>query len=88
MWSKKPRVSIVKNKNGVHPNDVKKGPCTFTSSKSSIPLPSKPVRVSVVGNKYPTASILKRYSMMSSADRILDKAYVRQYKVGKLVLTD
>ncbi|RDY09745.1 hypothetical protein CR513_05843, partial [Mucuna pruriens] len=88
--AKKPRVSIVENKSGDHSHNVKKGPCTEHSSKSSIPLPSKPVRDLIKENKDSAACILKELTMMHPANRILDKgkAYVGQYKVRKLGLLD
>ncbi|KAL9328735.1 hypothetical protein ACSQ67_003738 [Phaseolus vulgaris] len=86
--AKKPRVSTVENRNGVHSHYVKKGPY---SSKSSIPLPSKPVRDLIRENKpSAAATILKELTMMRPTNRILDKgrAYVGQFKVQKLGLVD
>ncbi|QCD91689.1 hypothetical protein DEO72_LG4g2656 [Vigna unguiculata] len=85
--AKKPRVSTVENRNGVHSHYDKKGPY---SSKSSMPLPSKPVRDLIKENKHSTATILKQLTMMHPTNRILDKgkAYVSQFKVQKLGLVD
>lgn len=88
MPSKKPRLSIVENKNGGHSNNVKKGPCTWSTSKSSRSLPSKQVGELIVENKHSTASILKQHCMMPPPDRVLVKAYDGQKNVGKLVLMD
>ncbi|XP_017407186.1 uncharacterized protein LOC108320310 isoform X4 [Vigna angularis] len=85
--AKKPRVSTVEYRNGVRSHYDKKGPY---SSKSSMPLPSKPVRDLIKENKHSTATILKELTMMHPTNRILDKgkAYVSQFKVKKLGLVD
>ncbi|KAL2348009.1 hypothetical protein Fmac_002009 [Flemingia macrophylla] len=87
--SKKPRVSVVENKDDVRSKNAKKGPCTRPSSKSSTPLPSKSVRDLVREKKYSTASILKEFTKMHPADRIFNKnkAYVGQF-IPKLELKD
>ncbi|WVZ11558.1 hypothetical protein V8G54_016088 [Vigna mungo] len=85
--TKKPRVSTVEYRNGVRSHYNKKGPY---SSKSSMPLPSKPVRDLIKENKHSTATILKELTMMHPTNRILDKgkAYVSQFKVQNLGLVD
>ncbi|KAJ1411771.1 hypothetical protein SESBI_20825 [Sesbania bispinosa] len=89
MPSKKPRLSaVVENKNSGHSNNVKKGPCAWSTSKSGRSLPSKQVRDSIVENKRTNASILKQHCMMPPPARDLDKAYDGQQQVGKLVLMD
>lgn len=86
--SKRPRHSIVENKNSGHSNNVKKGHIVWPISKSSRSLPSKQVRDSFVENKRTNASILKQHCMMPPPARDLDKAYDGQHQVGKLVVMD
>ncbi|TKY60671.1 hypothetical protein E2542_SST17770 [Spatholobus suberectus] len=88
MPSKKPRLSIVENKNSGHSNNVKKGHFVWPISKSSRSFPSKQVRDSFVENKRTNASILKQHCMMPPPARDLDKAYDGQQQVGKLVVMD
>ncbi|XP_027340728.1 uncharacterized protein LOC113854084 isoform X2 [Abrus precatorius] len=89
MPSKKPRLSVVENKNSGHSNNIKKGPYAWPSSKSSrSSLPSKQVRDLFVENKRTNASILKQHFMMPPPARDLDKAYDGQQQVGKLVVMD
>lgn len=89
MPSKKPRLSIIKNKDGGASNSVKKGPSAWPTSKSSRSLPSKSVRDPIVENKHSSPSILKQQCMMPPpATRVLDKAYDSQQKVRKVVLMD
>ncbi|XP_019446561.1 PREDICTED: uncharacterized protein LOC109349943 isoform X2 [Lupinus angustifolius] len=91
MPSKKPRLTIVENKNSSHSNNFKKGLCSWSTSKSSRSSPNKPVRVSTVEGKRTstTTSVLKQHCMMPPPARDLGKAaYVGQQQVGKLVLTD
>ncbi|KAI9076778.1 hypothetical protein K1719_041254 [Acacia pycnantha] len=63
MPSKKPRLSIIKSKDGPS-NTVKKGPCAWPTSKSSRSLSSKSVREPIVENKHSNASIMRQHSMM------------------------
>lgn len=89
--SKKPRLSIMKNKDGGPSSSVKKGPCAWASSKSSRSLPSKSsvVREGHVENKHSSGSILKQQCMMPPpASRVLDKAYESPQKLRKVVLMD
>ncbi|KAF1862576.1 hypothetical protein Lal_00014116 [Lupinus albus] len=89
MPSKKPRLSIVENKNSGHSNNFKKGPCTWSTSKSSRSIPSKPIRDSIVEGKHTTSSILKQHCTMPPPARDLSKAaYDGKRQVGKLLLTD
>ncbi|KAF1872767.1 hypothetical protein Lal_00016604 [Lupinus albus] len=89
MPSKKPRLTIVENKNSSHSNNFKKGLCSWSTSKSSRSSPNKPVRVSTEEGKPTTTSVLKQHCMMPPPARDLGKAaYVGQQQVGKLVLTD
>ncbi|XP_061337879.1 uncharacterized protein LOC133284793 [Gastrolobium bilobum] len=88
MSSKKPRFTIVENKNSNHSNNVKKGPCAWPTSKSSRSLPPKQIRDSNVENKRTNASILKQHWMMPPPSSDLGKAYDGQQQVGKLVLMD
>ncbi|KAL2342716.1 hypothetical protein Fmac_004001 [Flemingia macrophylla] len=88
MPSKKPRLSIVENKNSGHSNNVKKGHIVWPISKSSRSLPSKQVRDTFVENKRTNASILKQHCMMPPPARDLDKAYDGQQQLGKLVVMD
>lgn len=87
--SKKPRFSIVENKNSSHyNNDAKKGHFVWPISKSSRSLPSKQVRDSFVENKRTNASILKQHCMMPPPARDLSKVHDGQQQVGKLVVMD
>ncbi|CAL0312618.1 unnamed protein product [Lupinus luteus] len=91
MPSKKPRLTIVENKNSSHSNNFKKGLCSWSTSKSSRSSPNKPVRISTMEGKRTstTTSVLKQHCMMPPPARDLGKAaYVGQQQVGKLVLTD
>ncbi|XP_019422158.1 PREDICTED: uncharacterized protein LOC109331851 isoform X2 [Lupinus angustifolius] len=89
MPSKKPRLSIVENKNSGHSNNFRKGPCTWSTSKSSRSIPSKPIKDSIVEGKRTTSSILKQHCMMPPPARDLGKAaYDGKRQDGKLVLTD
>ncbi|KAI4326885.1 hypothetical protein L6164_019409 [Bauhinia variegata] len=86
--SKKPRLSIVDRKDSVHFNNVKKGPTTWPTSKSSRSFSNKSVRDPVVENRHSTASILKQHSMMPPPSRVGDKSCDSQQKARKLVLMD
>lgn len=87
--SKKPRFSIVENKNNSHyNNDAKKGHFVWPISKSSRSLPSKQVRNSFVEKKRTNASILKQHCMMPPPARDLNKVHDGQQQVGKLVVMD
>lgn len=88
MPSKKPRLSIVENKNSGHSNNLKKGPCAWPTSKSGRSLPSKQVRDSIAEIKRTNASILKQHCMMPPPARDSDKAHDGPQQVGKLVLMD
>ncbi|XP_028807185.1 uncharacterized protein LOC114761899 [Neltuma alba] len=89
MPSKKPRLSIVKSKDGGPSNTVKKGPCAWPTSKSSRSLPVKSVREPIMENKHLNTGILKQHSMMPPpASRVFNKAFDSQQKVRKVVLMD
>ncbi|KAG5014521.1 hypothetical protein JHK85_020657 [Glycine max] len=88
MPSKKPRLSIVENKNSGYSNIAKKGHIVWPISKSSRSFPSKQVRDSFVENKRTNASILKQHCMMPPPARGLDKTRDGQQQVGKLVVMD
>ncbi|KAG5058613.1 hypothetical protein JHK82_013592 [Glycine max] len=88
MPSKKPRLSIVENKNSGHSNIAKKGHIVWPISKSSRSFPSKQIRDSFVENKRTNASILKQHYMMPPPARDLDKAHDGQKQVGKVVAMD
>ncbi|XP_054810280.1 uncharacterized protein LOC129311832 [Prosopis cineraria] len=89
MPSKKPRLSIIKSKDGGPSNTVKKGPYAWPTSKSSRSLPNKSIREPIVENKHSNPGILKQHSMMPPPPtRVLDKAFDSQQKVRKVVLMD
>ncbi|KAK7399160.1 hypothetical protein VNO78_10336 [Psophocarpus tetragonolobus] len=86
--SKKPRFSIVENKNSGHSYNAKKRHFVWPISKSSRSLPSKQVKDSLVENKRTNAGVLKQHCMMPPPARDMDKAHDGEQQVGKLVAMD